>query len=80
MPHSTIHSCPGCGIAIDNAGEGVEFIERRQIDNGGTTLILPMQRFTHVRHELGGKAQGWTPTGRVGVVNDLRDTWREPKA
>jgi hypothetical protein len=54
------------------------------MDVGGETHIEPLPQYAHEDHEeLGtarGKARGYTPTGRRGVLDELRDSWPIKKA
>jgi hypothetical protein len=80
MPHTTLYQCVGCSTSIAGDERAVEYVERRQADTVNATVIEPLPQYAHEDHEeLGtarGKARGYAPTGRRGVLDELRDSWR----
>jgi hypothetical protein len=79
MPSSTLYQCLGCSTSIAGDERAVEYVEGRQGSTADTTTAEPPPQYAHEDHEeLGtarGKARGYTPTGRRGVLDQLRDTW-----
>jgi hypothetical protein len=75
MPHSTLYQCLGCRTSIAGEEFVTEFVERQVIDDREPLTVDALPQYTHEGHAEGGKARGYAPTGRVGVLNDLRDNW-----
>jgi hypothetical protein len=79
MPHSTILRCLACNEPIVGTNQASQFLIREQMDYAGETRIEPRPKYSHADHAELAMALGYAPTGRVGVLNVLRDTWAPTK-
>lgn len=75
MPHSTLYQCLGCRTSIAGEERVAEFVERKVIDGHEELTVQVLPKYTHEDHAEGARMRGYAPTGRIGVLDDLRDNW-----
>jgi hypothetical protein len=75
MDDSAQIACLGCREWIAGDERVAEFVERQANEPGDNLTADRLPKYAHVEHADLAEAFGYSPTNRMGILDELRDSW-----